>query len=184
MSCELSFRAVLPVDRKVIVIAVGAAYDILVDEAHHTRIFMRLQETKGSMEFHEDLIRYYASNHGGLNEYQNGQWIKRDSSLVEQHWKPWKELASEDQENQHKRNRRIFTSSLKQQLVLSRLQRRAGYDPEHAMNLSASHSAAATGIGSDASGANPTANTGGYTYSRPGGVSYRSPPLRIFAPAD
>jgi hypothetical protein len=146
MSCELSFRAVLPVDRKVIVIAVGAAYDILVDEAHHTRIFMRLQETKGSMEFHEDLIRYYASNHGGLNEYQNGQWIKRDSSLVEQHWKPWKELASEDQENQHKRNRRIFTSSLKQQLVLSRLQRRAGYDPEHAMNLSASHSAAARAI--------------------------------------
>jgi hypothetical protein len=137
MSCDLTLRCILPVDRKVCIIAVGADYETLVDEAHTTNILMRLQETKGAMEFHSDLIRYYSSNHGGLNEYDDGRWKKRDPSLIQlhngiiQHWAPLEQLSEAHQKDQIARDQRIFSSSLKQRLVLSRLQRRARYNPAH-----------------------------------------------------
>jgi hypothetical protein len=114
---------------------VGADYKVCADEAHSNRILMRMQETKGSLEFHPDLIRYYASNHGGLNEYVDGHWIDRDPSQAQdgKHWQPI-EQGSEEEANQAERDHKVFTSAIKQRLVLSRL-KRAGYDPEHTMTL-------------------------------------------------
>jgi hypothetical protein len=97
---------------------------------------MRMQETKGSLEFHADLIRYYASNHGGLNEYVDSHWVYRNPSQAQDwmHWQPI-EPGSEEEANQAERDNKIFTSAIKQRLVLSRLKRLAGYDPEHTMTL-------------------------------------------------
>ena len=50
----------MPIDGMHIIIGVSAPYQTLVEEAHATRILMRMQETKGALEFHTDLIRYYA----------------------------------------------------------------------------------------------------------------------------
>jgi hypothetical protein len=136
ISCDLAIKVVLPVHRHYMIVAVGADYKVCIDEAYSNRILMRMQDTKGSLEFHPDLIRYYASNHGGLNEYVDGHWIKRDPSQSQdgKHWQPI-EGGSEEEANQAERDHKMFTSAIKQRLVLSRLKRRAGYDPEHTMAL-------------------------------------------------
>jgi hypothetical protein len=124
MSCDLSIRCILPLNRKSVIIAVGAAYDILIDEAHNTGLSMRMQETKGAMEFHTDLIRYYSSNHGGLNEYEDGKWKPRDPSLMKEielevgenrkesagiirHWAPEEQLPDTYIAEQKERDLRI-----------------------------------------------------------------------------
>ena len=47
------------------------------------KLLMRMQETKGTMEFHQDLLRYYATNHGGLNEYIPGPPTGADGEPLE-----------------------------------------------------------------------------------------------------
>eukprot|EP01045_Picozoa_sp_COSAG04_P030949 COSAG04_NODE_5553_length_1572_cov_1.186015_1_plen_82_part_10 len=81
------------------------------------KLLMRMQETKGTMEFHQDLLRYYATNHGGLNEYipgpptgpdgeplenyptddyhQGPHLRQREPAMLEQHWKYDEELSAE-----------------------------------------------------------------------------------------
>jgi hypothetical protein len=136
ISCDLAIKVVLPVHRHYIIVAVGADYKVCIDEAYSNRILMRMQDTKGSLEFHPDLIRYYASNHGGLNEYVDGRLKPRDPSQAQdgKHWQPI-EQGSEQEANQAERDHKVFTSAIKQRLVLSRLKRRAGYSPEHTMTL-------------------------------------------------
>jgi hypothetical protein len=82
LQADCYFEVIVPSHGAHVTLAVGAPYKSLVDEAHATRTLMRLQEAKGTMPFHRDLIRYYASNHGGINEYQNGLWVKRNTQMV------------------------------------------------------------------------------------------------------
>ena len=56
---------------------VGALDSVLDDEAQHTKILMRLQETKGALPFHHDLRGFYSKNHGGLNECAKSEAQKR-----------------------------------------------------------------------------------------------------------
>eukprot|EP01051_Picozoa_sp_SAG22_P009630 SAG22_NODE_815_length_7037_cov_6.192130_3_plen_437_part_00 len=141
MSCDLDILPLVPIDGKTIIIALSAPLETLVDEANTTRILMRLQETKGSLEFHSDLIRYYASNHGGLNEWVDDRWIKRNPNLVAdgRHWKPTEELSDLERKEQDKMDANVFTSGLAQRLVMSRLQRRARYIPDQMMQLQSGH---------------------------------------------
>jgi hypothetical protein len=59
VSADLSFRIILPFHGKHVILAVGASHDILVDEAHTMKLQMRLQETKGTMAFNKELVRYF-----------------------------------------------------------------------------------------------------------------------------
>lgn len=77
VSCDLTFDYILPIDGKHLIMAVGARQEIMVDEAHTMEVLMRMQETKGQLEFHPDLQRYYNTNHGGLNEFKDGKWERR-----------------------------------------------------------------------------------------------------------
>ena len=123
------------------------------------KLLMRMQETKGTMEFHQDLLRYYATNHGGLNEYipgpptgpdgeplenyptddyhQGPHLRQRDPAMLEQHWKYDEELSAEELEERQKRVQSVFSSSIAQRLVMSRLVRLGRYDPDHQMQLAA-----------------------------------------------
>ena len=137
IASDLLIEIVVPNGGKTIIISVGASYDILVDEAQAISMPMRMQETKGTMEFHKDLIRYYASSHGGLNEYQDGRWEGRDPNLCagENHWKSPLEHTEEGENKMAIAAQKIFPSSVAQRLVMSRLRRRAHYDPDWMMSI-------------------------------------------------
>ena len=144
---------------RVQIIAIGAPHDVLVDEAQQMKLLMRMQETKGTMEFHQDLLRYYATNHGGLNEYipgpptgpdgeplenyptddyhQGPHLRQREPAMLEQHWKYDEELSAEELEQRQMRAQSVFSSSIAQRLVMSRLVRLGRYDPDHQMQLAA-----------------------------------------------
>eukprot|EP01050_Picozoa_sp_SAG11_P007630 SAG11_NODE_642_length_8006_cov_6.996965_11_plen_330_part_00 len=79
-ACDLDIERTVSINGKHLYITVGAPHEVLVQEAHMTYFKMRLQETKGMADFREDLIQYFASNHGGLNEWDNGIWTPRDPS--------------------------------------------------------------------------------------------------------
>lgn len=92
-------------------------------------------ETKGALEFHSDLMKYYASNHGGLNEYKNGNWQRRDISEMESHWLLDDQLEEHQLQIRREREQRIFTTALAQRLVMSRLRRLGRYNPDHSLQL-------------------------------------------------
>ena len=117
------------------IIAVGAPHHVLVEEAGMTKLLMRLAESKGAMEFHPDLLQYYAYNHGGLNEYKNLVWKRRDGTDLMSHFKADEDLSDEELALRQARYNQVFTSALAQRLVLSRLQRKAKYSPMDQMSL-------------------------------------------------
>jgi hypothetical protein len=132
MQADCYFQVKVPPHGNQVTLAVGAPYSVLVDEAHTTKILMRLQETKGTMEFHRDLIRYYASNHGGINEYRAGLWTNRNTQMVAdgRHFKLDDDLTEADQEEQEQMNAKIFPSGVAQRLVMTRLIRKGRCHPE------------------------------------------------------
>lgn len=77
-ACDFKLKHSISLDGTQLIIRIGAPTDVLINEAHHTKIKMRLQETKGQLEFHQDLLRFYATNHGGLNEFHSNRWVRRD----------------------------------------------------------------------------------------------------------
>ena len=64
---------------------IGAPHNVLVEEASTIKLLMRMAESKGAMEFHPDLVHYYASEHGGLNEYSNRVWKRREGQNLVNH---------------------------------------------------------------------------------------------------
>ena len=135
IASDLVFRHVIPIDHRYLILAIGAPQKVLVDEASHMKLLMRLQETKGSMEFQEDLLQYYASNHGGLNEYKNHKWTRRNVSDIASHFKRDEALDEEQLALRNKRKPEVFTSALAQRIVMHRLRRVGRYDPEHQKNV-------------------------------------------------
>ncbi len=117
------------------IVAIGAPHHVLVEEAATTKLLMRLQESKGSMEFHPDLMQYYASNHGGLNEYRNLVWKRREGQDLVTHFKADEDLTDEELAARKANYKRVFTSALAQRLVMSRLKRKAKYNPIDQMSL-------------------------------------------------
>ena len=149
-ACDFKLEHSISLDGTQLIIRVGAPMEVLINEAHQTKIQMRLQETKGQLEFHQDLLRFYATNHGGLNEFKLNQWVRRDptkaanwakADVTADHAKsagsaPAKERreheevqtgvqASERARRQAlmESRRSVFTSGLAQRLVLSRMKR-------------------------------------------------------------
>lgn len=171
VTADLCLRHAIPLSGKQLIIAIGAPHHILVDEASELRLLMRMQESKGSMEFHEDLMHYYNTNHGGLNEYrtdapkdEEGNPIKgygegnpdlpagyhegghlrpRDPSSLEEHWIHDEELDEAALKIRTKENEKVFTSAIAQRLVLNRLQRQGRYAPDQHMQLASNGGAKA-----------------------------------------
>eukprot|EP01052_Picozoa_sp_SAG31_P015570 SAG31_NODE_1004_length_10437_cov_2.754208_10_plen_696_part_00 len=56
-------------DNQDIILEIGATHELLVMTAHELQIGMRMQVTRGSLPFHEDLVEFMAYNHAGLNEW-------------------------------------------------------------------------------------------------------------------
>jgi hypothetical protein len=161
VTADLCLRHAIPIDGKTLIIAVGAPHGVLVDEAQQMKLLMRMQETKGTMEFHQDLLRYYATRHGGLNEYRKGPPMvvneqgeevpdpkyptdlyhqgahleQRDENQLEEHWKYDEDLTPEQLAVREKNYQKVFTSAIAQRLVMNRLQRLGRYDPDHSMQL-------------------------------------------------
>jgi|EP01046_Picozoa_sp_COSAG06_P012677 hypothetical protein len=77
-ACDFKIEHSISLDGTQLIMRVGAPHEVLINEAHHTRIKMRLQESKGQLEFHQDLLRFFATNHGGLNEFAMNRWVRRD----------------------------------------------------------------------------------------------------------
>jgi hypothetical protein len=128
------------------IVAIGAPHHVLVEEAATTKLLMRLQESKGSMEFHPDLMQYYASNHGGLNEFRNLVWKRREGQDLVSHFKADEDLTDEELAARQAKYKRIFTSALAQRLVMSRLKRKAKYNPIDQMNLSKKKGPSRSGV--------------------------------------
>jgi hypothetical protein len=136
-ACDLVLNFVMPIDCRTIIVTIGATYDVLVDEASGLKMLMRLQETKGSHEFHPDLVRFYASNHGGMNEWSGGNWTRRSTDDMDNgtHWMTDDMLDKPQLEERRKREHQIFTSTHMQRLVMSRLRRLGRFNPGHLMKL-------------------------------------------------
>lgn len=148
-ACDFKLEHSISLDGTQLIIRVGAPEDVLINEAHQTRIKMRLQETKGQLEFHQDLLRFFATNHGGLNEFHLNRWVRRDPTKAADWAAPTvnqkreqQEQKGEDAKMQHAEEERtggvserarrremmetkrsVFTSGLAQRLVLSRMKR-------------------------------------------------------------
>jgi hypothetical protein len=135
LASDLCMKHVIPIDGRHLIVAVGARHKILVEEAEVVEMLMRMQETKGAFEFHPDLIRFYSSNHGGLNEFQSGNWQRRDASEMATHWKPDEQLNELQLEIREERSQAVFTSAQCHRLVRHRLKRLGRYDPDHIMQL-------------------------------------------------
>eukprot|EP01048_Picozoa_sp_COSAG05_P015980 COSAG05_NODE_1997_length_3729_cov_2.409091_2_plen_536_part_00 len=143
-AADLTLHHVIPIDGRTIIIGVGARFDVLLDEATVQKVQMRLEETKGLVNFHPDLVRFYNSNHGGLNEFKGGNWAPRNSTEEQmmKHWLPDDNLDDRQLGQRQARNHEIFQSSMAQRLVMARLKRLGRYDPEHVMRLSQKGNAA------------------------------------------
>jgi hypothetical protein len=136
LACDLEVNHHVTADRRHLLITLGATTETLVEEAKHHGTHLRLAETKGMMAFHPDLISYYATNLGGLNEATVAaggavRWAPRDSAaaadwaqrpaVTEEERPPWMDPNSPV--------RKVFTSAVAQQLVMRRMQRLGRLDP-------------------------------------------------------
>ena len=103
---------------------VGAKYETLRNEAHTIKIKCRMQETKGQLPFDTGLMHFLATNHGGLNEYGDAGWVRRDPSN-QMNWPAGEEHADrialgehatpeEVKQHHHQKYEKIFTSALTQ----------------------------------------------------------------------
>ena len=119
------------------IIAVGARHQVLVEEAAHAKLVMRLAETKGSMEFRPDLLHYYASYHGGLSEYKNRVWKRREGQDLTTHFKADEDLTPEELLARQAKCKHVFTTALAQRLVMLRLNRVTRYSPIDQINRAA-----------------------------------------------
>ena len=137
VGADLCLRHVVPMDRRFLIIAVGATQATLIDEATNMKLLMRLQESKGGLEFHPDLMRYYAAFHGGLNEYENFVWKRRAGADLRLHFKDDESLSDRQIEDRLKRNSTIFTSGLAQRCVWNRLNRKGRYSAERQLIIGA-----------------------------------------------
>ena len=135
MNSGLVLEYVVPMDQKSVILGVGATLETLIDEAAHMKTLMRLQESKGTMEFQPELMHFYASHHGGLNEFSNNKWNRRQVNDIEWHFKREKDLTEREKQRRLNNRKEVFTSALAQRLVMSRLKRLAKYDPVHLMRL-------------------------------------------------
>jgi hypothetical protein len=70
-ACDLHCKYVITADDRRIILMIGATHEVLVKEAHECQVPMRVENTRGAMGFHEDLTKYYARFHGGLNEWDH-----------------------------------------------------------------------------------------------------------------
>ena len=138
LACDIEVSHHVTADRRHLIITLAATIDTLIQEARLSHTQMRLAETKGSLAFHPDLVTFYASNHGGLNEAPvaestgKTQWRPRDESKAPD----WAKRPDPDPsgkslwEDPKSKTRHIFTSALAQELVLKRMRRLAHIDPD------------------------------------------------------
>ena len=77
--CDLHVDYTITADNSNLILTVGATHETLVKEAHDAGIPMRAANTRGSLRFHADLTKYFARNHGGLNEWdaEGAKWHLR-----------------------------------------------------------------------------------------------------------
>ena len=75
----LHLKYIITADDRRIILCIGATHAVLVEEAHMAKISMRVGNTRGALHFHKDLMKHYAKNHGGLNEWDPDKmaWIPR-----------------------------------------------------------------------------------------------------------
>ena len=48
---DLHLQHAIPIDQRYLILAIGAPQDVLIDEAREMELLMRLQESKGALEF-------------------------------------------------------------------------------------------------------------------------------------
>jgi len=79
---RLHLKYIITADDRNIIICVGAVHRVLVEEAHDAKVPMRVTNTRGALNFHQDLTKYMAKNHGGLNEWDpdKSAWIPRSAT--------------------------------------------------------------------------------------------------------
>ena len=153
-ACKLILQHHVTPDGKSLIVQIGASLNVLVEEAHISRISIRLQETKGILPFHRDLLEFYATNHGGLNEWDTDQ-RKFEPRIPEryEHWqknlpppildsKPsgdfgedkgtWREETPKETRDRHER---LFTSAMTQKLVKGRMRRLGRIVPDKIIGL-------------------------------------------------
>lgn len=142
LACDIEISHHLTGDRQHLIITLAATIDTLIQEAKLGSTVMRLAETKGSMFFHPDLVHYYASNHGGLNETTvenlKTKWLPRDETLAP-NWAMRPEVDPEGKmpwEFSDNKARHIFTSAHAQRLVMKRMKRVGRIDPEQQLSNS------------------------------------------------
>ena len=131
-ACELFLDFEVSFDGSKIILLVGAPYETLANEAHFTRIKLRMQETKGQLKFDKGLTHFYACNHGGLNEFGERGWTRRDPSRAVG-WSAG-ENADEDAGVRQLRYENVFASAVKQRLVYSRMKRVGNVDMDQVVN--------------------------------------------------
>ena len=134
LACDLEIAHHLTADRRHVMITLAATVDVLAEEAKLSRMHMRMAETKGMMEFHPDLLSFYSSNHGGLNETYKGdggiyKWQPRDlAKAADWNVRPTTNVDLRDPEG-WKQGAKLFTSAHAQTLVMKRMQRLGRIDP-------------------------------------------------------
>ena len=144
-ACDLDVGREVSMNGNTLFITIGACHGVLAKEAHTQGFELRLQESKGMMPFREDLIQYFASNHGGLDEWNHGSgWEQRDPALSEDWAEKLKDyhdddlietLTAEEKAERTRVERRVFTSSSSQRLCIQRLKRLGHLDPEDQMKM-------------------------------------------------
>ena len=135
---HLSRTLILSLTSLPLLAALGAPTKVLIEEAHaqKAKFKMKLQETMGEIPFNKDLIQYYATNHGGLNEYVDGNWGTRDAKegdkwverLKDYHHQ--EDLSPKEVDRRHVQESRIFTSADAQRLIFMRLKRVGHFHPD------------------------------------------------------
>ncbi len=83
---KLHLKYIITADDRSIILCIGATQKILVEEAHLAKVPMRVANTRGALNFHKDLMKYFAKNHGGLNEWDPDKeaWIPRTANSATQ----------------------------------------------------------------------------------------------------
>lgn len=131
----------------------GLPYQFLIDEAHATKLLIRLRETKGQVPFHQELISFYATpDFGGLGVDLADSTAATTSTATDKNpvaiydkTPPPRPvgangaMAGTDQQPTGS----CFTSAHKQLLVLSRMRRVAKLDLHRRSGLPAKEKLAA-----------------------------------------
>jgi hypothetical protein len=76
-AADMHVMYTISVDENDIILEIGASHSVLAETAQEMKIGLRLEISRGALTFHKDLIKFYASNHGGLNEWDVGKELWR-----------------------------------------------------------------------------------------------------------